>query len=105
MGCGTNIRMAWAVQTARKGLGKSKSKGARVPASRVHQAYVEKTMQSRMISPDRHLAMKDFGGRRSYFTRCSRGRRHERPADSFGGEVWGVLSVRLFRILNRALTY
>jgi hypothetical protein len=35
-------------------LGKSKSKGARVPASRVHQAYVEKTMQSRMISPDRH---------------------------------------------------
>src|SRR5664279_2018121 len=55
MGRGTNIRMAWAVQTARKGLGKSKSKGARVPASRIHQAHVEKTMQSRMISPDRLL--------------------------------------------------
>jgi site-specific DNA recombinase len=50
---GTNIRMARTVQTARKGLGKSQSKGARVPASRVHQAHVEKAMQSRMISPDR----------------------------------------------------
>ena len=55
MGGGTNIRMARPVQTARQGLGKSQSKGARVPASRLHQAHVEKTMQSRMISPDRLL--------------------------------------------------
>ena len=53
MGGGTNLRMARPVQTARQGLGKSQSKGARVPASRLHQAHVEKTMQSRMISPDR----------------------------------------------------
>src|ERR1035437_4014537 len=70
MGCGTNIRMAWAVQTARKGLGKSKSKGARVPASRVHQAYVEKTMQSRMISPDRHLGV----GRSDRYHGCVKSR-------------------------------
>jgi len=36
-----------------KGLGKSQSKGARVPAPRLYQADVEKAMQSRMISPDR----------------------------------------------------
>ena len=53
MGRGTNLRMARPVQTARKGLGKSQSKGTRVPASRVHQAHVEKTMQSNLISPDR----------------------------------------------------
>ena len=50
-----NLRMARALQTARKGLGKSQSKGARVPASRVHKAHVEKAMQSRVISPDRLL--------------------------------------------------
>src|SRR5450756_1654030 len=48
-----NIRMARAVQTARQGLGKSQSQGARVSASRLHQAHVEKAMQSRMISSDR----------------------------------------------------
>jgi len=47
--------MARAVQTARQGLGKSQSQGARVSASRLHQAHVEKAMQSRMISPDRLL--------------------------------------------------
>src|ERR1019366_2811274 len=55
MGRGTNIRMARAVQTARQGLGKSQSQGARVSASRLHQAHVEKAMQSRMVSPDRLL--------------------------------------------------
>ena len=55
MGGRTHIRMARALSTARQGLGKSQSKGARVPASRFHQADVEKAMQSRMISPDRLL--------------------------------------------------
>jgi hypothetical protein len=36
-------------------LGKSQSQGARVFASCLHQAHVEKAMQSRMISPDRLL--------------------------------------------------
>src|ERR1035437_9288440 len=58
MGRGTNIRMARAVQTARQGLGKSQSQGARVSASRLHQAHVEKAMQSRMVSPDRLLGEK-----------------------------------------------
>jgi transposase len=35
-----------------KDWGKSQPQGARVPASRIHQAHLEKTMQSRMISPD-----------------------------------------------------
>ena len=33
--------------------GLSQSQGARVSASRLHQAHVEKAMQSRMISPGR----------------------------------------------------
>jgi hypothetical protein len=49
------------VQTARQGLGKSQSQGARVSASRLHQAHVEKAMQSRMISPDRLLEHFSFG--------------------------------------------
>ena len=57
MGGRANIRMARTVQTARKGLGKYQSQGARVPASRIHQAHVEahveKAMQPGMISPDR----------------------------------------------------
>src|SRR5664279_839236 len=53
MGRRTNIRMARALQTACEGLGKLQSQGARVSASRLHQAHVEKAMQSRMISPDR----------------------------------------------------
>src|SRR3954468_5939236 len=55
MGGRTHIRMARALPTARQGLGKSQSKGARVPAPRLYQADVEKAMQSRMISPDRLL--------------------------------------------------
>jgi hypothetical protein len=34
-------------------LGESQSQGARISASRFNQAYAAKTMQSRMISPDR----------------------------------------------------
>ena len=51
----TNIRMARAVQTVRKGLREPQSEGARIPAPRIHQIYVEKIMQSLMISPDRLL--------------------------------------------------
>ena len=45
---------AWLPRCRRlaKDWGNSQSKGARVPASRFHQAHVEKAMQSRMISPD-----------------------------------------------------
>jgi hypothetical protein len=34
-------------------LGESQSQGARISAPRFNQAHAEKTMQSRMISPDR----------------------------------------------------
>ena len=57
MGRRTHIRMARTLPTARQGLGKSQSKGARVPAPRLHQAHVEKAMQSRMISPDNSETM------------------------------------------------
>jgi hypothetical protein len=50
---GTNIRIAWAVQTARQVLEKYQLHGARISASRHHLAHVEKAMQSRMISADR----------------------------------------------------
>jgi hypothetical protein len=38
---------------AREGLGKSQPQGACFPAPRLHQAHVEKAMQSRVNSPDR----------------------------------------------------
>jgi len=68
------------VQTARQGLGKSQSQGARVSASRLHQAHVEKAMQSRMIFPDRLLGAdmrrREFitlvGGERAKFSIVSR---------------------------------
>ena len=47
-----NLRMARALQTTHKGLGKSRCEGRSSPASRVHKAHVEKAMQSRVISPD-----------------------------------------------------
>ena len=49
----TNLRMARAVQASRQRLGESQSQGARISAPRFNQAHAEKTMQSRMISPDR----------------------------------------------------
>src|SRR4029077_2340329 len=49
----TNVRMARAVQASRQRLGESQSKGARISAPRFNQNHAEKTMQSRMISPDR----------------------------------------------------
>lgn len=49
----TNVRMARAVQASRQRLGESQSQGARISAPRFNQAHAEKTMQSRMISPDR----------------------------------------------------
>ena len=52
---GKNLRMARTMQTIGKGLGKSQSKGARLPAPRVNKAHVEKAMQSRVISPDKLL--------------------------------------------------
>jgi site-specific DNA recombinase len=51
----TNVRMARAVQASRQRLGESQSQGARISAPRFNQAHAEKTMQSRMISPDRLL--------------------------------------------------
>jgi hypothetical protein len=36
-------------------LGKSEPEGARIPAPRIHQANVEKAMQSRMMFSDRLL--------------------------------------------------
>ena len=52
MGRRTNVRMARAVQASRQRLGESQSKGARISAPRFNQNHAEKTMQSRMISPD-----------------------------------------------------
>ena len=49
----TNVRMARAVQASRQRLGESQPQGARISAPRFNQAHAEKTMQSRMISPDK----------------------------------------------------
>ena len=49
----TNVRMARPVQASRQRLGESQSQGARISAPRFNQTHAEKTMQSRMISPDR----------------------------------------------------
>jgi site-specific DNA recombinase len=48
-----NFRLARTMPKARQGLGKSQLQGARFPAPRLHQAHVEKTMQSRINSSDR----------------------------------------------------
>ena len=48
-------RLAWQMPAARHGLGKSEPEGARIPAPRIHQANVEKAMQSRMMFSDRLL--------------------------------------------------
>ena len=50
-----NFRLAGTMPKAREGLEKSQQQGARFPASRLHQAHVEKAMQSRVNSPDRLL--------------------------------------------------
>src|ERR1700693_375044 len=55
MGGRANFRLARTMPKARQGLGKSQPQGARFPAPRLHQAYVEKAMQSRINSSDRLL--------------------------------------------------
>ena len=53
LGGRTNFRMARPVQASRQRLGDSQPKGARISAPRFNQAHAQKTMQSRMIFPDR----------------------------------------------------
>ncbi len=53
MGRRANFRLARTMPKAREGLAKSQPQGARFAAPRLHQAYVEKAMQSRVNSPDR----------------------------------------------------
>src|SRR5271170_6238885 len=60
MGGRANFRLARAMPKAREGLGKSQPEGARFPAPRLHQAHVEKTMQSHINSSDRLLGFKPF---------------------------------------------
>ncbi len=45
-----NFRLARPMPKAREGLGKSQPQSARFPAPRLHQAHVEKAMQSRITS-------------------------------------------------------
>ena len=49
----THVCMAWPMQTTGQGLGKSKSQGARIPASRIDQTDAPKAMQSSVMFPDR----------------------------------------------------
>ena len=56
----TNVRMARALQASRQRLGESQSQGARISAPRFNQADAEKTMQSRIISPDKLLELSVF---------------------------------------------